>query len=111
MTETIFDDEDQDILAKCGELFHKECSYYDVDDLKDITVPGGSEYRVMHHNIQSLPSKFDDLKILLDSMSENYKKPDFILLCETFLTTCNEDMFKLMVITLYVEIDLNLEVV
>ena len=65
------------VLAKCGELFHKECSYYDVDDLKDITVPGGSEYRVMHHNIQSLPSKFDDLKILLDSMSENDKKPDF----------------------------------
>ena len=95
MTETIFDDEDQDILAKCGELFHKECSYYDVDDLKDITVPGGSEYRVMHHNIQSLPSKFDDLKILLDSMSENDKKPDFILLCETFLTTRNEDMFKI----------------
>ena len=48
----------------------------------------------MHHNIQSLPSKFDDLKILLDSMSENDKKPDFIL-CETFLTTRNEDMFKI----------------
>ena len=95
MTETIFDDEDQDILAQCGELFHKECSYYDVDDLKDITVPGGSEYRVMHHNIQSLPSKFDDLKILLDFMSENDKKTDFFLLCKTFLTTRNEDMFEI----------------
>ena len=95
MTETIFDDEDDDILTQCGKLFHTECCYYDVDDLKNITVPGGSEYRVMHLNIQSLSSKFDDLKILLECMNENNKKPDFILLCETFLTVRNENMFKI----------------
>ena len=76
-------------------LLNVENFFMYVDDLKDITVPGGSEYRVMYHNIQSLPSKFDDLKILLDSMSENDKKADFILLCETFLTTRNEYMFKI----------------
>jgi hypothetical protein len=91
----VIDDDEQDRLEQCGELFNRECIYYDVDDLKGVTVPGGDEYRVVHHNIQSLPSKFDDLKIFLDCMNSNGKKPDFILLCETFLTIRNDNMFHL----------------
>ena len=74
MTEAMIDDDDQDRLEQCDELFNRECIYYDVDDLKGVTVPGGNEYRVVHHNIQSLPSKFDDLKIFLDCMNSNGKK-------------------------------------
>ena len=47
MTEAVIDDDDdQDRLAQCGELFNIECIYYDVDDLKDVTVPGRGECSV-----------------------------------------------------------------
>ena len=95
MPETVIDDDDQDKLEQCAELFNRECIYYDIDDLNGVTVPGGDECRVVHHNIQSLPSKFDDLKIFVDCLHTNGKKPDFILLCETFLTISNDNMFHI----------------
>ena len=61
------------------ERFNRECIYYGVDDLKGATVPGGDECRVVHHNIKSLPSKFDDLKIFLDCLNSNGKISDFLL--------------------------------
>ena len=74
MTENVIDDDDdRDRLEQYGEPFNRECIYYDVDNLKGAAVPGGDEYRVLHHNIQSLPSKFDDLKILLDYVNSNGK--------------------------------------
>jgi hypothetical protein len=49
----------------------------------------------MHLNIQSLPSKFDNLKIMLYRMQDIGKRLDFILLCETFLTMTNAHMFNI----------------
>ena len=54
-------------------------------------IPGEDEYRVVHHNIQSSPSKFDYQKILLDCLNSNGEKY-FILLCETFLNISNDNM-------------------
>jgi len=42
MTDPVIeDDDDHDRLVQCGEHFNRECRYYDVDDLKGATVPGG----------------------------------------------------------------------
>ena len=35
-------------------------------NLKGAAVPWWDEYRITYHNIKRLPSKFDDMKILLD---------------------------------------------
>ena len=40
----------------------------------------------MHLNIQSLPAKFDKLKLLISELHDQQIDLDFILLCETFLT-------------------------
>ena len=80
MTQAVIDDANEDRLEHCGEHFNRECIYYVVDDLKGAAVPGGDEYRLLHHNIQSLPSKFDDLKVLLDCMNSNGKKTRLYLI-------------------------------
>jgi len=61
-------------FEQCGELINIECTYFDVDNLKCVTVSGGGEYKEVYHSIQSLLSKFDDLKIFLDCVNSNGKK-------------------------------------
>ncbi len=43
-------------------------SYYEVDDVNMLTVDKEFQLKVIHLNIQSLPSKFDHLKLLLHKM-------------------------------------------
>jgi exonuclease III len=76
-------------------IFDRECNYYELEDLEHVSVREKNEYRVMHLNIQSLPSKFDNLKIMLYRMQDIGKRLDFILLCETFLTMTNAHMFNI----------------
>ena len=49
----------------------------------------------MHINICSLPDKFDKLKVLLSSLELVNIRFDFILICETFLSDRNHDLYNL----------------
>lgn len=55
---------------------------------ENIEETNGADYalKIMHLNIQSLPAKIDDLKLLLSKLSESGITFDVILICETFLT-------------------------
>ena len=89
------DDDDQDRLEQCSERFNKECIHYDVDDLEGAAIPEWGQYKVVHHNIQSLSNKFDDLKLLFGWMNSNGKATDAILLSQTFLRISNDNMFHI----------------
>ena len=56
------------------------CSFLN-SDMKDSTF----DYTCLHLNIQSLPAKFDALKLLIHELHEKNIDLDFIMLCETFL--------------------------
>jgi exonuclease III len=49
----------------------------------------------MHLNIQSLPAKFDKLKLLISELQEQDIHLDFILLCETFLNDNIANQFNI----------------
>ena len=49
----------------------------------------------MHLNIQSLPAKFDQLKLLISNLNDQHIYLDFILLCETFLTDNIANQFNI----------------
>ncbi len=50
-----------------------------------------SMHTALHINIQSLPAKIDNLKLLIHELHEKHIEVDFILLCETFLTDNNQN--------------------
>ncbi len=69
--------------------FNIDSQYCDIDQLKNYLHGDNQhkfEYSSMHLNIQSLPAKFEQLKLLLSILEEKDINLDFILLCETFLT-------------------------
>ena len=49
----------------------------------------------IHINIRSLPKNFDKLNILLGQLLEIQIIPDAILLCETFLTETNKNLYNI----------------
>ena len=49
----------------------------------------------MHINIRSLPDKFDRFKLFLTNLDNEKIQFDAILLCETFLTDTNHDLFNI----------------
>ena len=53
------------------------------------------EYTSLHLNIQSLPAKFDALKLLICELHENHIDLDFIMLCETFLQDGTDHLFNI----------------
>ena len=69
--------------------------YYEVDDVNMLTVDKEFQLKVMHLNIQILPSKFDHLKLLLHRLDNCGLYFDFILLCETFLNNITYNQFKI----------------
>ena len=46
-------------------------------------------------NIRRLPDKFDKLKLLLSQLDNVNVNIDFILICETYLTESNHDLYHL----------------
>ncbi len=64
-------------------LSNIESQYQEIKQLSSIIKP---EYTTIHLNIQSLPAKFEKMKLLLSEISKQKMCIDFILLCETFLT-------------------------
>ena len=53
------------------------------------------KYTAIHLNIHSLPGKYDQLHTMLINLSDAGLKIDFIMLCETFLTNTNMNMFSI----------------
>ena len=70
--------------------------YYGIDDLyKCDVIKRNHNICRMHLNIRSLPDKFDKLKLLLSQLDNVNVNIDFILICETYLTESNHDLFHL----------------
>ena len=49
----------------------------------------------MHLNIRSLPDTFDKLKLRICQLDNVNVNIDFILICETYLTERNHDLYHL----------------
>ena len=100
--ETIYEDESMDLNQLLDQNVYsltKDSNYYSISDYGELN---GMDYglRIMHVNIQSLPSKIDDLKVLLYNLQLEGTVVDVILVCETFLTDwkvpkCAIDNYKL----------------
>ena len=72
-------------------------SYYDIDSMKELLNQhkAYNKLSAMHLNIQSLPSKFQNLKIMLATLNEENIQFDLILVCETFLNCSNHTLYNL----------------
>ena len=77
-------------------LADANCNYFDVHDkLPEKCFHTHFQYKVFHLNILGLPSKFDQLNMLLPQLSYAHVEVDYILLCETFLNDDVVHLFKL----------------
>lgn len=78
------------------QLYDITSEYYDLDELKE-AIPEDLKltYKSIHINIRSLPDKFDTLKLFLHRLKEADITIDFILICETFLTEANADLYQI----------------
>ena len=89
-----FNDDDISLFPKL------DSDYYDVDSLKknNKNLPikfSDCKYSILHLNIRSIPDKFTKLELLLTDLQADDITFDIILLCETFLSEKNKDMYKL----------------
>lgn len=82
-------DDNDDGLSSCTDL---DCQYIDVDQFQQDDT---NCRNYIHLNIRSLPAKFDALKIFLSELEDNQVTPDVIMLCETWLTSNNNNSFPL----------------
>ena len=73
-------------------LLNIESLYHNIGQLKFTTHP---EYTFIHLNIQSLPAKFDTLKLMISELADQKIAVYFILLCETFLTDNISHMYNI----------------
>jgi hypothetical protein len=78
------------------ELLDIKSDYYEINDI-NATIPRGAnfQYKTIHINIQSLPDKFDKLKLFLHRLKDESLTIDFVLICETFLTDKNANMYQI----------------
>ncbi len=75
-----------------------DSKYYDLVTLLDspLTCTSNSfQYKIMHFNIHGLSSTLGDLKAMIIALADRNVDLDFILLCETFLTNENADLFNI----------------
>ncbi len=72
-------------------LMNNSCIYYEIEELHSL-IKQEFKFNAMHLNIQSLPSKFDQLRIFISRLEDIGAQLDYILLSETFL---NEHKFRL----------------
>ena len=87
---------DDDNLNNPLQLLNITSKYYDIEEML-ASVPKETKfnYKTIHINIRSLPDKFDKLKLVLHRLKEADMIIDFILLCETFLTANNSDLYQI----------------
>ena len=73
------------------------CNYYELEHLNNINTP--VEHRpthaTLHINIHSLPAKHDQLQLITTRLNETGIEIDYILLCETFLSDYNQELYKI----------------
>ena len=73
--------------------------YYNIHKLTfrthEIYQTANYDLTALHTNIQSLPAKIDDLRLLIVEFYDQNIEVDFILLCETFLNTSNCNQFNI----------------
>ena len=73
-----------------------DCLYYDIDDMAKLVIPRHNhKYTAIHLNIHSLPSKYDQLRHIIAHLEDIGLVIHFIMLCETFLSHINMNMFPL----------------
>ena len=90
------DGDDEDNEGNSLLKLNIECKYYDTDDMKTFTTPNHKyTYTAIHLNIRSLPSKHDQLQTIISNLRYMDLTIDFIMVCETYLTDINKDMFPL----------------
>jgi hypothetical protein len=81
------DDDDDDNYNDSLMKLHRNCEYYDIDEMARFVVSRrGYHYIAIHVNIQSLPSKYDQLRSLVSNMRDIGMLIHLIMLCEAFLT-------------------------
>ncbi len=84
------DDENTDRLWN----MNLNCIYYDTKDMKQLANNEFShKLTVIHLNIHSLASKYDKLQFILSDLKNNGITIHVIMLCETFLTDANHEMY------------------
>ena len=83
-----------DMFELDGELKMPVSDYV---DSATVTVADSNkyEYKIFHANIQSLPSKSTDIRLMLQELKNNNIVFDFILLCETWLRNFNKTKYAL----------------
>ena len=73
-----------------------DCLYYDIDDMVKLAIPGHKHrYTAIHLNIHSLPSKYDQLRLIIANLEDVGLTIHFLMLCETFLSDINMNMFPI----------------
>ena len=73
-----------------------DSKYYDMDRIRESPLTSNSfPYKALHLNIQSLPKKIEELKILINNLGKAEIRLDFILLCETFLADSSAKLYNL----------------
>jgi len=82
--------------ADYASVYNANSPYYIVNDMPKNNVQfTNHKYKVLHINIQSLPSSFDKLTSMLTELEGKGILFDFILLCETWLTEKNAEAYNL----------------
>jgi hypothetical protein len=89
------DDDDDEVNGPLWNL-NMDCTYHDIDNIQTFNYDNhGYKFTAMHLNIHSLPSKYDQLRTMLGQLRDRGISIHFVMLCETFLTDVNCNMFPI----------------
>jgi hypothetical protein len=86
---------DDDNVNNPLHLLNIESKYYNIEDILASIPDTTFKYKSIHINIKSLPDKFERLKIFIQRFKDAGLSIDFILICETFLTSLNAEFYQL----------------
>ena len=67
-----------------GEENPISCGYYDIENLKTKLLAQFPRQSALHITIQSLPAKYDQSKVLVDSLESVGLRFGYTMLCENF---------------------------
>ena len=80
-------------LIEYDNILITDCKYLDLSEcpIQNNAIPS---IKIGHLNIHSIPSKYEDLIDIFDTMHEKNLLPDIMLLCETFLCEKNYKKYQ-----------------
>ena len=84
--EKIFDQSDDQSDSTQNSLYNSvkhKCDYIDINDFCNVYGTNSNQFSFYSHNVRSLVNKFDDFKLLIDSL--NHKKFKFSVIAITEL--------------------------